>query len=45
LDAPLALARFWASSDSQANPQTLLSHIAVRWDIEVLFADGKEDGA
>jgi hypothetical protein len=44
LDAPLAQARFWASSDLQADPQTLLAHIAARWDIEVLFADGKEEG-
>jgi hypothetical protein len=44
LDAPLTQARFWASSDLQADPQTLLAHIAARWDIEVLFADGKEEG-
>jgi DDE superfamily endonuclease len=43
LDAPLSQARFWASSDLQADPQTLLAHIAARWDIEVLFGDSKEE--
>ena len=43
LDAPLSQARYWASSDLEADPQTLLAHIAARWDIEVLFGDGKEE--
>jgi DDE superfamily endonuclease len=43
LDAPLSQARYWASSDLQADPQTLLAHIAARWDIEVLFGDSKEE--
>ncbi len=43
LDAPLAQARYWASSDLEADTQTLLGHIAARWDIEVLFGDGKEE--
>jgi DDE superfamily endonuclease len=43
LDAPVSQARYWASSDLQASPEMLLSHIAARWDIEVLFADGKEE--
>jgi hypothetical protein len=43
LSAPLAQARFWASSDLEADPQTLLAHISARWDIEVLFGDGKEE--
>jgi hypothetical protein len=43
LQAPLSQARFWASSDLEADPPTLLSHIAARWDIEVLFEDGKEE--
>jgi hypothetical protein len=43
LDAPLAQARYWASSDLEADVQTLLSYIAARWDIEVLFGDGKEE--
>lgn len=29
--------------DLQASPERLLSHIAARWDIEVLFGDGKEE--
>ncbi len=43
LDAPLSQARYWASSDMEASPQTLLLHIAARWDIEVLFGDSKEE--
>jgi hypothetical protein len=43
LDAPISQARYWASSDLQASPDRLLSHIAARWDIEVLFGDGKEE--
>jgi hypothetical protein len=42
LEAPLKEARFWASSDLAADASPLLSHIAARWDVEVLFADGKE---
>lgn len=34
--------RFWASSDLRADTQTLVGHLAARWDIEVLFADTKE---
>ena len=43
LDAPLAQVRYFASSDLEADAQTLLLHIAARWDIEVLFGDGKEE--
>ncbi len=43
LSAPLSQARFWASSDLEGDVQTLLAHIATRWDIEVLFGDGKEE--
>ncbi len=43
LDAPLSQARYWASSDLEAHPETLLVHIAARWAIEVLFGDGKEE--
>jgi SRSO17 transposase len=42
LDAPLKEARFWASSDLAADATRLLAHIAARWDVEVLFADCKE---
>ncbi len=43
LDAPLSQARYWASSDLETTPEMLLIHIAARWDIEVLFGDGKEE--
>jgi len=43
LEAPLSQARYWASSDLEASPEMLLIHIAARWDIEVLFGDGKEE--
>ncbi len=43
LDAPLSQTRYWASSALEASPQILLWHIAARWDIEVLFGDGKEE--
>ena len=43
LEAPLSQARDFASSDLEADPATLLVHIAARWDIEVLFGDGKEE--
>ena len=43
LDAPLSQAHYFASSDLEANTQALLAHISARWDIEVLFGDGKEE--
>src|SRR5258708_3027032 len=43
LDAPLSQARYWASSDLDADKETLLTHIAARWDIEVLLGDSKEE--
>lgn len=43
LDAPLSQTRYWASSDLEADLPTLLTHIATRWKIEVLFGDGKEE--
>jgi hypothetical protein len=42
VEAPLKDVRFWASSDLAADAVTLIGHLAVRWDIEVLFADAKE---
>src|SRR5437868_238147 len=36
LTAPLAEARFWASSDLEAAAATLLEHIAARWAIEIV---------
>lgn len=43
LDEPISHARYWASSDLDAEQETLLIHIAARWDIEVLFGDSKEE--
>ena len=43
LDAPLSQARYWASSDLEAPTEALLAHISARWNIEVLFSDGKEE--
>lgn len=43
LNEPLSQARYFASSDLEADPETLLVHIVARWDIEVLFGDGKEE--
>jgi hypothetical protein len=43
LDDPISQTRYWASSDLNASAQGLLEHISARWDIEVLFADGKEE--
>lgn len=43
LDAPLSQARYFASSDLEANTEALLAHISARWDIEVLFGDSKEE--
>jgi hypothetical protein len=42
LDCPLKAVRYWASSDLDADTETLLLHITTRWDIEVLFGDTKE---
>ena len=33
----------WLEVDLEASPEILLWHIAARWDIEALFADGKEE--
>jgi hypothetical protein len=42
LTAPLKEVRFWALSEMATDAVTLLHHIAARWDVEVLFADGKD---
>ena len=41
-DAPVKQVRYFASSDLAADVPTLLEHLAARWAVEVLFADGKE---
>jgi SRSO17 transposase len=43
LDALLSHTRYWASSDLDADPAGLLTHIAARWEIEIFFEDGKEE--
>ncbi len=42
LDAPVQQVRYFASSDVTADAPTLVGHLAARWAVEVLFADGKE---
>jgi Transposase DDE domain len=42
LTDPLSTARFWVTSDVDADAQTCLNIIGVRWDIEVFFEDMKE---
>jgi hypothetical protein len=42
LNDPISATRFWASSDLEADAQTLLGYISTRWDIEVFFGDVKE---
>jgi hypothetical protein len=42
LDAPVKQVRYFASSDLLADVQPLVGHLAARWAVEVLFADGKE---
>jgi SRSO17 transposase len=42
LAAPVKEVRFWASRDLDADAATLIGHLAVRWEIEVLFADTKD---
>jgi hypothetical protein len=42
LEAPVKQVRYFASSDLTADVPTLVGHLAARWAVEVLFADGKE---
>ncbi len=42
LDAPVTQVRYFASSDVTADVPTLVGHLAARWAVEVLFADGKD---
>ena len=42
LDAPVKQVWYFASSDVAADVRTLVGHLAARWAVEVLFADGKE---
>ncbi len=42
LKDPISAARFWVTSDLEADAQTCLNVISIRWDIEVFFEDMKE---
>jgi hypothetical protein len=42
LDAPASATRYWASSDLDADPATMLGHSAARWEVEVFFSDTKD---
>jgi DDE superfamily endonuclease len=42
LSDPLSAARFWVTSDLEADAQTCINAISIRWDIEVFFEDMKE---
>lgn len=42
LDEPLEQARYWGSTLVDAAAQTVINILAIRWDIEVWFADGKD---
>lgn len=42
LKDPISAARFWVTSDLEADAQTCLNVISVRWDIEVFFEDMKK---
>jgi DDE superfamily endonuclease len=42
LDDPLSTARCWVTSELDADAQTCLEYISIRWDIEVFFEDMKE---
>lgn len=42
LNDPLSAVRFWVTSDLEADAQTCLNVISIRWEIEVFFEDMKE---
>ena len=42
LDDPISAARFWVTSERDADAQTCLEYISIRWDIETFFEDTKE---
>jgi hypothetical protein len=44
LDGAVSGLRYWASSEPAADVAALVTHIAARWGIEVLFAETKELG-
>jgi hypothetical protein len=42
LDGPPSEVRYFATSDREVARQAFVTHVAARWDIEVLFGDAKE---
>jgi len=42
LDQPLKRARYWGSTLVEADAQTVINALAIRWDIEVFFEDCKD---
>lgn len=42
LSDPISAARFWVTSDVDADAQACINAISIRWDIEVFFEDMKE---
>jgi hypothetical protein len=41
-DNPGKSIRYWGSTLVEAEPQTVINHLAVRWNVEVLFEDNKD---
>jgi hypothetical protein len=41
-DNPGKSLRYWGSTLLEAEPQTVIDHLAVRWNVEVLFEDNKD---
>lgn len=41
-DNPGKSIRYWDSTLVEAEPQTVINHLAVRWNVEVLFEDNKD---
>jgi hypothetical protein len=41
-DNPDKSLRYWGSTLLEAEPQTVIHHLAVRWNVEVLFEDNKD---
>jgi hypothetical protein len=42
LDQPLKWTRYWGSTLVEADAQTVINTLAIRWDIEVFFEDFKD---
>jgi hypothetical protein len=42
LNDPISAVRFWVTSDLEADAQTCINVISIRWDIEIFFEDMKE---